>query len=35
MPDKKINFSNESAKKPTIYDFLFIIAIYFLQNVNK
>ena len=33
--DKKINFSNESAKKPTIYDLLFIIAIYSLENVNK
>ena len=32
--DKKINFRNESVKKPTIYD-LFIIAIYSLQNVNK
>ena len=33
--NKKINFSNESVKKTTIYDFLFLIAIYFLQNVNK
>ena len=33
--DKKINISNESVKKPTIYDLLFIIAIYSLQNVNK
>ena len=33
---KKINFSNESVKKPTIYDLLFIIAIfYFLKNVNR
>ena len=32
--DEKINFSNESVKKPTIYDLLFIIAIYSLQNVN-
>ena len=30
-----INFSNESFKIPTIYDLLFIIAIYSLQNVNK
>ena len=33
--DKKIYFSNESVKKPSIYDLLFIIAIYSLQNVNK
>ena len=33
--DKKINFSNESVKKPIICDLLFIIAIYSLQNVNK
>ena len=34
--DKKINFSNESVKKPTIYDLLFIIAIFYcLRNVNK
>ena len=33
--NKKIGFSTESVKKPTIYDLLFIIAIYFLQNVNK
>ena len=32
--DKKINFRNESVKKPTNYD-LFTIAIYSLQNVNK
>ena len=32
--DKKINFRNESVKKPTIYD-LSIIAIYYLQKVNK
>ena len=32
--DKKINFSNESVQKPTIYD-LFITAISSLQNVNK
>ena len=32
--DEKINFSNESVKKPTIYDLLFIIAVYCLQNVN-
>ena len=32
--DKKINFSNESVKV-TIYDLLFTIAIYSLQNVNK
>ena len=30
-----INFSNESFKIPTIYDLLFIIAIYSLKNVNK
>ena len=34
-PEKKINFSTESVKKPTIYDLLFIIAIYSLQNVNN
>ena len=33
--DKKINFSNESVKNPTIYNLLFIIAIYSLRNVNK
>ena len=34
--NKKINFGTESIKKPKIdYDFLFIIAIYSLQNVNK
>ena len=33
--DKMINFSNESFKIPTIYDLLFIIAIYSLKNVNK
>ena len=33
--DKKINFSNELVKKPTIYDLIFIIAIYYLQNINK
>ena len=33
--DKKINFSNESVKITTIYDLLFTIAIYSLQNVNK
>ena len=32
--DEKINFSNESVQKPTIYD-LFIIAISSLQNVNE
>ena len=31
---KKINFSTESIKKSTIYDLLFIIAIYSLY-VNK
>ena len=30
-----ISFSNESVKIPTIYDLLFTIAIYSLQNVNK
>ena len=30
-----INFSNESFKILTIYDLLFTIAIYSLQNVNK
>ena len=30
-----INFSNESVKIPTIYELLFTIAIYYLQNVNK
>ena len=25
--NKNINFSNESAKKPTIYDLLFLVAI--------
>ena len=33
--DKKISFSNESVKKKTIYDLLFSIAVYSLQNVNK
>ena len=33
--NKKINFSNELVKKQTIYDLLFIIAIYSPQNVNK
>ena len=33
--DKKINFSNESVKKPTIFDLLFTTAIYSLQNVSK
>ena len=32
--DKNINFSNESVKKTTIYNLLFIIATYFFQNVN-
>ena len=32
---RKINFRNESVKKPMIFDLLFIIAIYSLQNVNK
>ena len=30
-----INFSNESVKIPTIYELLFTITIYYLQNVNK
>ena len=30
-----INFSTESEKNPTIYDFLFNIAIYSPKNVNK
>ena len=30
-----INFSNESFKIPTIYDLLFIIAIYSFKNINK
>ena len=34
--EKKINFSNESVKKTTICDVLFIIATFYcLQNVNK
>ena len=34
MSGKTINFSNVSDKKPTIYDLLFIIAFYSLQNVK-
>ena len=30
-----LNFSAESAKKPTIYNLLFLIAIYFPKNNNK
>ena len=30
-----LNFSTESAKKPTIYDLLFLIAIYAPKNDNK
>ena len=33
--DKNVSFSNESVKITTIYDLLFTIAIYSLQNVNK
>ena len=33
--NKKIYFSTESIKKPIIYDLLFLIAIYSLQNVDK
>ena len=32
--DKNINFSNESVKKTTTYDLIFINATYFLKNVN-
>ena len=30
-----VNFSTELAKKPTIYDLLFLIAIYSPENDNK
>ena len=30
-----LNFSTESAEKPTIYDLLFCIVIYSLKNDNK
>ena len=30
-----VNFSTELAKKPTIYDLLFLIAIYSPENGNK
>ena len=30
-----LNFSTESAKKPTIYDLLFLIAIYSPKNDSK
>ena len=32
---EKVNFSNESVKKQTNFDLLFMIAIYSPQNVNK
>ena len=33
--NKKINISTKSIKNPEIYDYLVIIVVYFLQNVNK
>ena len=30
-----LNSNNESAKKPTVYDLLFLIAIYYPKNQNK
>ena len=30
-----LNFSTESAKKPTVYDLLFLITIYYPKNDNK
>ena len=30
-----LNFSTESVKKPTVYDLLFLIAIYYPKNDNK
>ena len=33
--NKNFNFSTESAKKSTIYDFLFLIALYSPKNDNK
>ena len=30
-----LNFSTESAKKPTIYDLMFLIVIYAPKNHNK
>ena len=30
-----LNFSTESAKKTTIYDFIFLIALYSPKNDNK
>ena len=30
-----LNFSTESGKKPTIYDLLFLVAIYFPEHDNK
>ena len=30
-----LNFSTESAEKPTVFDFLFLVAIYTPKNVNK
>ena len=33
--NKIINFINESIKKPTIYDLLFLSGIYSPKNINK
>ena len=33
--NKNISFSNESAEKPIIQDFLFLIAIYSYKSDNK
>ena len=35
MFNKHINFSTESAKKTTIYNLLFLIALYSPKNDNK
>ena len=35
MSIKVMNFSAESAKKPTLFDLLFLIAIYSPKNENK
>ena len=32
--DKKMEFSNESVKKPTIYDLLFIVAIFIVFKMS-
>ena len=33
--NKNINFSTESVRNPTIYNLLFLIAIYSPKNINK